>query len=103
MATTTAAKKKASSKKAAPKKDVRNVIEVDVTTARSDEDALVGHFVEVTAGDHEGRHGVLEGVSNPDKDGYPQDASVRTRDAQNILIGVKYRDLKRASSGRRVE
>ena len=78
-----------------------SVFPVQDVTARSDDDALVGHFVDVVDGDHKGRYGVLDSTSEPDADGYPSRGTVITRDQHNETINVKYADLRRAEAGRR--
>ena len=96
------ATKRKSNSKPVPKVDQRDAtVQVNEHVARSDDDALLGHFVEVTGGKHSGRYGVLESAINPGSDGFPTDASVRTRDASVELLNVKYSDLKRAEAGRR--
>lgn len=63
---------------------------------QEDSQAVPGHFVEVTAGEHKGRYGVLV-----DTDQYSDNVVVRTRDSSNERLLVAYKDLKPAEAGRR--
>jgi hypothetical protein len=63
---------------------------------RGDNDAVVGQFVDVVAGEFEGRYGVfLEAAP----DGHT--AIVRTRDADSVRISTDIDDLRPAQAGRR--
>lgn len=57
-----------------------------------------GHFVTVTGGEDKGAFGVYEDTISLDKDGQPDVIRVRTRDADNRVILVKYADLEPAES-----
>lgn len=74
-------------------------VNTDGTNRRSDDDALVGHFVDVVAGEHKGRFGAFERVLKHDVEtGYPAQALIRTRDEFNQLLAVAYKDLRPSSS-----
>ena len=68
---------------------------------RADDQAIIGHFVEVTGGKEKGAYGVAIEVTDADKNGEPELVVVRTRDNDSRRIEVKYEDLVPASSGRR--
>lgn len=63
---------------------------------RRDEDAVLGHFVNVVSGEHKGRYGVFIDVES---DG--ETAIVRTRDAENDTFSVPISDLRPAEPGLR--
>lgn len=71
-------------------------VQVDGRNRRSDEDALVGHFVDVVDGDHAGRRGAFERVLKYGEDGWPTQALVRSRDEFNELLTVAYKHLRPA-------
>jgi hypothetical protein len=71
----------------------------DQYTIRNPEtDALYGHFVTVTGGEHEGLYGVYESNVSGTKDGDPLVVNVRQRGADNNLVTVNYADLAPAQS-----
>lgn len=61
---------------------------------RSDNDAVLGSWVDVVAGEHAGRYGAFYAVSQSDEKGFPTTAMVRTRDADNLLLEVPYESLR---------
>lgn len=63
---------------------------------RRDEDAILGHFVNVVSGEHEGRYGVFIDVA-PDG----ETAIVRSRDADNDVFSTAISDLRPAKAGLR--
>lgn len=67
---------------------------VGTVRQRSDEDALLGHWVDVVSGEYQGKFGQFFDVAESDKDGIPKTALVRTRDAQAEVIRVAYGDLR---------
>lgn len=71
---------------------------VDNHGARSDDDALEGHFVRVVSGEHKGVYGALVDVLTRGEDGYPDKCLVRQRDpaGDKDLVGVDYVDLRPA-------
>jgi hypothetical protein len=78
-------------------------VHVDATTARSDDDALVGQFAKVVSGKHQGRYGVFDTVAEFDKqDGYPKTVILVTRDEHAERIVVNYSDLRPSLAGGRV-
>lgn len=87
----TTKKKKAEDTPQAPDATVRST-----NDTRGVNDAVEGHFVDVVAGPHEGRYGVLISVG-----ANPKESVVRTRDANTDLISVDYNDLRPALAGRR--
>lgn len=70
-------------------------IRVDSLSARSDADALEGHFVYILSGEFEGRYAAFEKVLESDADGYPSLILVRTRDADSLLVAIPYGDVAR--------
>lgn len=78
-----------------PNKVAKKPDPLDDTNTQEDGQAVVGHFVKVIAGDHEGRYGVLIGDAAGDT------VIVRTRDDDSARIVVKYTDLAPALSGER--
>jgi hypothetical protein len=69
---------------------------VDNHTARSDDDAYHGSWVDVVSGEHKGRYGALLGTVSSGPDGYPEVVSIRTRDADNLVLDVAYSDVRRS-------
>lgn len=68
---------------------------VDNHTARSDDDAHFGSFVDVVDGEHKGRVGAyFHTVDHDPKTGYPLHILVRTRDEFNHLIEVAYKHVR---------
>lgn len=63
---------------------------------RGPADPVLGGFVDVVAGEHEGRYGVLWSIA-PNG----EDAVVRTRDKFTDLLSVSLADLRPAEAGRR--
>lgn len=81
----------------------KRTIHVDSTTAvyLPEGSALIGHFADVTSGDHKGLYGVVEKATAFDSKGWPTEVAFRSRDASNELITVKYSDLTLAEAGKR--
>ena len=71
-------------------------IAATINDIREDDAAVLGHFVEVTKGEHKSRYGVFEELG---KDG--KTAVVRTRDADSIRLTCPVADLIPAQAGRR--
>jgi len=68
---------------------------VDNHTARDDNDARFGQFVDVVDGEHKGRVGhYFETVEHDLKTGYPTRVLVRSRDALNELLDVAYEHVR---------
>lgn len=67
---------------------------VDNHTARSDDDALHGGWVDVVSGEHAGRFAAYVSTVSNDSTGYPERIIVRTRDADNLLLEVNYSDVR---------
>ena len=68
---------------------------VNQYTRRSGDDALLGSWVDVVSGEHEGRRGqYVDDASHDPQTGYPDEVLVRTRDANNELLAVKYADIR---------
>lgn len=67
-----------------------------INDIREDSAAVLGHFVEVTKGEHEGRYGVFEELGRDGKT-----AVVRTRDADSMRLTCPVADLVPAEAGRR--
>ena len=64
-------------------------------TKRSDDDALLGSWVDVVSGDYAGRRGAyVDDAGHDPQTGYPSQVIVRTRDAENELIVVDYGDIR---------
>lgn len=75
---------------------------VDNRTARSDDDAHLGAWVDVVSGEYAGRFGAYVATVSSDSTGYPDRIIIRTRDADNLLLEVAYSDVRpSASSGGR--
>lgn len=68
---------------------------------RSDNDAFVGRFARVVGGEHEGRYGVVDSISEFGADGLPKTAVFRTRDANDERLEVAYEHLRPAEAGGR--
>lgn len=71
---------------------------------RADDEAVLGHFVEVTAGEHEGRYGVfIEAQAAVDAEDQTKAtiAVVRARDNDSDRFSVPIADLVPAEAGRR--
>lgn len=85
----------------AAKKQVAQPVDViDNSTRRNDDDAVQGSFVDVVAGEHEGRRGSFEHVvTYNDKDGYPETVLIRSRDQRSEPLVVNYKDVRPASGG----
>jgi hypothetical protein len=78
----------------APAPVVQPVV-VDNFTRRDDNDALLGGWVDVVAGDHQGRRGwYMADLTNDPETGYPSTVLVRTRDADSIDVDVNYADIR---------
>lgn len=70
-------------------------IKVDNRSRRSDRDALEGHFCDVVSGEHQGRFGSFDRVSQFNAEtGYPERILIVTRDANNELLEVPYEDVR---------
>ena len=61
---------------------------------RDDQDALLNSFVDVVSGEHQGRYGHLFDVVDSEKDGVPRTVHVRSRDANNEVLTVAYKDVR---------
>lgn len=77
-----------------PKEDGVKPVVVNQYTRRSDNDALLGSWVDVVSGEHAGRRGAYVDDDTHGEDGYPERVIVRTRDAENELIVVNYSDIR---------
>lgn len=71
--------------------------EVDRLGRRSGDDALEGQFVRLVSGEHQGRVGAYVETTERDKDGFPSQILVRSRDEHNELLNVAYSDAKATS------
>jgi hypothetical protein len=71
---------------------------VDNHTARSDDDAHLGSWVDVVSGEYTGRFGAYVSTVSSDSTGYPEQVIIRTRDADNLLLEVAYSDLRPSDS-----
>jgi hypothetical protein len=68
---------------------------VDLATKRDDNDPILGSWVDVVAGEYQGRYGsYVATVTHDAGTGYPEQVIVRTRDAENLLIEVAYSDVR---------
>jgi hypothetical protein len=68
---------------------------VDLATKRTDDDPILGSWVDVVSGEYQGRFGsYVATVTHDASTGYPEQVIVRTRDADNLLIEVAYSDLR---------
>lgn len=72
-----------------------------VYRGRDDNDVLTGSFCNVIAGPYAGRYAVYINTATVGPDGYPVDVVVRTRDANDELLNVKYTDIRPAEAGGR--
>lgn len=73
------------------------VTPVDGRDRRNDDDALVGQFVDVVDGPHEGRRGAFMHVTSHDKTtGYPREIVVRSRDKFHEYLSVLYKHVRPA-------
>lgn len=64
-------------------------------TVRSDDDALLGSWVDVISGPNQGRFGSYVDTVHHDKEtGYPSVILIRSRDARNELLEVEYSDVR---------
>jgi hypothetical protein len=59
---------------------VGNISGLQGNTKADDTQPLQNHFVEITAGDHQGQHGVFTLVVERDDDGFPSKVLVKIRD-----------------------
>jgi hypothetical protein len=67
---------------------------VNQYTRRSGDEPLPGSWVDVVAGEHQGRKGhYFEDVSHA-QDGFPDRVHVRTRDADNLVVEVGYDEIR---------
>ena len=92
--------KKAPAKKQ-PKPEVDRLVEEKnpgrfINDSRGPTAPVLGQFVDVVSGEHQGRYGVFNWVSDDEKH-----AVVRTRDARTDLLNVEVKDLRPALAGRR--
>lgn len=96
-------KKRAATKKTSGAKTDRGPAPVNPgsTNVRSDADVPVHSFARVTAGEHKGRYGVVDGVARYGGDGFPETVVFRTRDADDLRLEVPYKDLEPAEPGAR--
>lgn len=62
------------------------------------QEPFYGHFVTVVAGEHEGAYGVYYDNVTFDANGKPDVILVRTRDADNRQLEVRYADVRPAES-----
>lgn len=67
-----------------------------INDRREDDAPVLGHFVDVVSGEHEGRYGVFETLNS---DG--ETAVVRSRDAESERLVCDLSDLRPAEAGRR--
>ncbi len=74
--------------KAKTESPVEALVEID------GEPGLEGHFVNVVSGEHDGRCGTFAKVLETHKDGSPKTILIRTRDANDELLPVAYRDVR---------
>lgn len=75
-------------------------VRVDNHTARSDDDAFEGSFIQVVAGAHKGQVGTFSQVLHYDpQTGYPELVLVRFRDAtyDHDVAPVAYEDIRPAT------
>lgn len=61
---------------------------------RSGDDAILGHFVDVVGGEHQGRRGHYFADVSHGTDGYPERVHVQSRDADNLTLEVNYADIR---------
>ena len=84
-----------------PKPEVDRLVEEKnpgrfINDSRGPTAPVLGQFVDVVSGEHQGRYGVFNWVSDDEKH-----AVVRTRDARTDLLNVEVKDLRPALAGRR--
>ncbi len=77
-------------------KSAPNPAPASINDSRGTGAAVLGHFVSVTGGEHEGRYGVFIEVSEDGKT-----AVVRTRDSDSERLLVPVKDLRPAQAGLR--
>lgn len=65
-----------------------------INDVRGDDEAVLGHFVDVVSGEYKGRYGVFEELTG-------DVAVVRTRDNDSLRFSCKVSDLVPAEAGRR--
>lgn len=92
---------KVADKKSAPKRShhakpaPHAPVIVDNRTRRSDDDAMLGSWVDIVAGEHQGRFGHYYDTASTDAaTGYPGEVLVRTRDARNEILQVLYSQVR---------
>ena len=61
---------------------------------QSDEDTLLGGWLDIVSGEYAGRFGSYVATVTHDSSGYPENIIVRTRDADNLLLEVAYSDTR---------
>lgn len=67
-----------------------------------DQAPAIGTFCEVIGGPHDKRYGVYHNTVEWDPTGgYPQTIVLRTRDDNEDLLHVSYKDVRPATAGRR--
>lgn len=71
-------------------------VPAQINDRREDDAPVLGHFVDVVSGEHEGRYGVFETLNSDSKT-----AVIRSRDAESERLVVKLSDLRPAEAGRR--
>jgi hypothetical protein len=79
---------------AAPTLPPSQTVGVNNYNRRSGEDAILGTWVDVVSGEHQGRFGAYEDTSTWGDDGYPDEVLIRSRDSRNELLLVKYSDVR---------
>jgi hypothetical protein len=74
---------------------VAPVTMVDSRTRRSEDDAMLGSWVDVISGPDQGRFGAyVDTVHHDPQTGYPSVILIRSRDARNELLEVSYSDVR---------
>lgn len=74
---------------------VAQPVVVNNYTVRSDDDALLGSWVDVIGGPNQGRFGsYVDTVHHDPETGYPSVILIRSRDARNELLEVEYSDVR---------
>lgn len=86
---------------ARPKASPEAVAGGTVYRPRTDDDVLTNHFCNVISGPQAGRYGVYTNTASLGDDGYPDEVVVRTRDAVDENLIVKYSDIRPALAGGR--
>jgi hypothetical protein len=76
-------------------------VDGSVYRGRGDDDAITGRFCTVVSGEHQGRYGVLQNTATLTANGWPELVVVRTRDAEDENLVVRYEDIRPAQAGRR--